>query len=87
MTRATTQTRDTASGLSPAVPGSPRTASERGPESVHIVVGHSLLIRTPSRVKRILTGNPAVIESVLTSPAGTGDHRQGAWGQQSDAVG
>jgi len=32
------------------------------------MVGHSLLIRTPSRVKRILTGNPAVIESVLTSP-------------------
>jgi pilus assembly protein CpaC len=32
------------------------------------VVGHSLLIHTPSRVKRILTGNPAVIESVVTSP-------------------
>lgn len=40
-----------------------------GPENIHIVVGHSLLIRTPSRVKRILTGNPAVIESVVTSPA------------------
>ncbi len=40
-----------------------------GTESVHIVVGHSLLIHTPSRVKRILTGNPAVIESVVTSPA------------------
>ena len=32
------------------------------------MVGHSLLIRTPSRVKRILTGNPTVIESVMTSP-------------------
>ncbi len=41
----------------------------QGPENIHIVVGHSLLIRTPSRVKRILTGNPAVIESVVTSPA------------------
>ncbi|HLI62561.1 MAG TPA: pilus assembly protein N-terminal domain-containing protein [Terriglobales bacterium] len=41
---------------------------EQGPESVHIVVGHSLLIRTQNRVKRILTGNPAVIESVVTSP-------------------
>jgi len=40
-----------------------------GPEAVHIVVGHSLLIHTPSRVKRILTGNPEVIESVVTSPA------------------
>ncbi len=42
--------------------------SEQSPESLHVMVGHSLLIRTPSRVKRILTGNPAVIESVLTSP-------------------
>src|ERR1019366_5764326 len=50
---------------SEAVPGQ---RSEQGPESVHIVVGHSILIRTPSRIKRILTGNPAVIESVLTSP-------------------
>lgn len=40
-----------------------------GPENIHIVVGHSLLIRTPGRVRRILTGNPAVIESVVTSPA------------------
>jgi pilus assembly protein CpaC len=31
-------------------------------------VGHSLLIRTQSRVKRILTGNPSVLESVMTSP-------------------
>jgi len=40
---------------------------EQGPESVHIMVGHSLLIRTPTRVRRVLTGNPAVIETVLTS--------------------
>jgi len=37
-------------------------------EALHVVVGHSLVIRTPSRVKRVLTGNPTVIESVLTSP-------------------
>jgi pilus assembly protein CpaC len=39
------------------------------PETVHIIVGHSLLVHTPSRIKRILTGNPDVIESVVTSPA------------------
>ncbi len=44
-------------------------SSEQGPQNVHIVVGHSLLIHTPSRVKRILTGNPAVIESVVTAPS------------------
>lgn len=49
--------------------GQPSLASEQGPGTVHIVVGHSLLIHTPSRVKRILTGNPNVIESVVTSPA------------------
>jgi len=46
----------------------PSQAGDQGPETVHVVVGHSLLIRTHSRVKRILTGNPKVIESVLTSP-------------------
>jgi pilus assembly protein CpaC len=45
-----------------------RQESDQTAQALHIVVGHSLLIRTPSRVKRILTGNPAVIESVLTSP-------------------
>lgn len=50
----------------PGVAPSPQ--GEQGPESVHILVGHSLLVRTTARVKRILTGNPAVIESVLTSP-------------------
>ena len=35
---------------------------------MHIVVGHSLVLRTSSRVKRILTGNPSVIESVMASP-------------------
>jgi pilus assembly protein CpaC len=39
------------------------------PETVHIIVGHSLLVHTPGRIKRILTGNPDVIESVVTSPA------------------
>ena len=49
--------------------GQPGQPSQEGTQTVHIVVGHSLLIHTPSRVKRILTGNPAVIESVVTSPA------------------
>ena len=49
-------------------PPPPSALAEQGPETLHLVVGHSLLIRTPSRVKRILTGNPNVIETVLTSP-------------------
>ncbi len=46
----------------------PAPGMAQGPESVHIMVGHSLLIHTGSRIKRVLTGNPAVIESVPTSP-------------------
>jgi pilus assembly protein CpaC len=42
--------------------------AQQGPETVHIAVGHSLVIRTQSRVKRVLIGNPAVVESVVTSP-------------------
>lgn len=41
---------------------------EHVPETVHMLVGHSLLIHSQSRVKRMLTGNPTVIDAVLTSP-------------------
>jgi pilus assembly protein CpaC len=53
---------------SPQPQSAPASPSEEGPETVHVMVGHSLLIHTPTRIKRILTGNPAVIESVLTDP-------------------
>jgi pilus assembly protein CpaC len=46
----------------------PAPLAEQGPENIHIVVGHSLLVRTSVRIRRVLTGNPTVIESVLTSP-------------------
>ena len=55
---------------SPALSASspPNAPADQGPETLRIVVGHSLVVRTPSRIKRILTGNPAVLESVMTSP-------------------
>ena len=57
-----------AQGSAQQPPGATSQEGEPGAETLHVVVGHSMLIRTTSRVKRILTGNPAVIESVLTSP-------------------
>ena len=60
------KTSQAATSQQPATPAAAQ--AEQGPEAFHVVVGHSLVIRTPSRVKRVLTGNPAVIESVLTSP-------------------
>lgn len=35
---------------------------------VHILVGHSLVIKTESRLKRILIGNPGVLTSTTTAP-------------------
>ena len=58
---------DQAPASTPPPQAAPQQQGE-GPESVHVIVGHSLLIRTPTRIRRVLTGNPAVIESVLTSP-------------------
>lgn len=50
-------------------PPSAAEPAEQGPESLHVVVGHSVLVRTASRLKKILTGNPSVIETVMTSPS------------------
>lgn len=38
------------------------------PETLRILVGHSVVVRTQSRIKRVLTGDPTVLESVPTSP-------------------
>lgn len=37
-------------------------------EVVHILVGHSVVIRTESRLKRILVGSPTVLTTTTTSP-------------------
>ena len=64
---ATVQPPPAAQNVQPPPPaGAP---AEQGPESLHVVVGHSVLLRTPSRLRKILTGNPSVIETVLTSPS------------------
>ena len=37
-------------------------------QPLHILVGKSVVINLPSRLKRVLTSNPAVIEALVTSP-------------------
>jgi pilus assembly protein CpaC len=39
-----------------------------GNQVLHILVGHSVLIRTDSRLRRVLVGNPAVITTATTAP-------------------
>jgi pilus assembly protein CpaC len=64
-----TSTRQAPTAPVAALPsGQSEAAIEPNPNTVHLGVGHSLLIRTQSRVKRILTGNPTAIDAVITSP-------------------
>src|SRR4051812_11268268 len=37
-------------------------------QEVHLLVGHSIVLRTDSRLKRVLVGNPAVLTTSTTSP-------------------
>ncbi len=39
-----------------------------GNQVVHILVGHSVVIRTDPRLTRVLVGNPAVVNTTTTSP-------------------
>src|ERR1051326_2917263 len=44
------------------------TAAEANSEVVHILVGHSGLIRTDPRLQRVLVGNPGVVTTATTAP-------------------
>jgi len=37
-------------------------------QTLHILVGHSVVIRTEARLRRVLVGNPAVVTTQTTSP-------------------
>src|SRR5438105_8784356 len=39
-----------------------------GNEVVHVLVGHSVVVRTESRIKRVLVGNPAAVTTATTAP-------------------
>src|SRR5580704_14496367 len=38
-------------------------------QSLHILVGQSIFIETPSRLKRVYVSNPAVVDSFTSSPS------------------
>ena len=54
----------------PAEPVVPQTApaENAGNQVLHILVGHSVLIRTDPRLQRVLVGNPAVVTTATTAP-------------------
>src|SRR4051812_35209010 len=62
-----------ATGQEPAASSS-TTATERtgATQTVHILVGHSVVLRTDSKLKRVLVGNPAVVSTTTTAPSELG---------------
>ena len=63
----------TAAGLAqqqpPAAPEpSANNQSADASQAVHILTGHAIVVRTDSRLKRVLVGNPAVVSTSTTAP-------------------
>jgi pilus assembly protein CpaC len=52
----------------PAAQQQPVPAESVGNQVLHILVGHSVVIRTDPRLQRVLVGNPAVVTTATTSP-------------------
>ena len=55
----------------PAAPAAKPAASNENAEAsqvVHILAGHTIVVRTDSRLKRVLVGNPAVVSTSTTAP-------------------
>jgi len=46
----------------------PAPAENLGNQVLHILVGHSVVIRTEPRLQRVLVGNPAVVTTATTAP-------------------
>lgn len=49
-------------------PAAQTAQSFAGNQVLHILVGHSVVIRTDARLRRVLVGNPAVVATVTTAP-------------------
>jgi pilus assembly protein CpaC len=49
-------------------PAQQGTESFAGNQVLHILVGHSVVVRTQARLRRVLVGNPAVVTTANTAP-------------------
>ena len=58
----------------PRVPGAARSGQQSGqqsgevPQALHLLVGRSLVITSPSRIKRVSLADPAIAEAIVVSP-------------------
>jgi len=60
--------KDAAAASQPGGPMDQASQSFAGNQVLHILVGHSVVIRTQARLRRVLVGNPAVVTTATTSP-------------------
>ena len=61
-------------------------SSREKAQILHVVLGRSVFIDTPDRLRRIYISNPAVIDSMTPTPHQLGCYGEGRWHQQSGSV-
>jgi Flp pilus assembly secretin CpaC len=47
----------------------PAEQAQEAPEALHVMVGRSLVINTPTRLKRVSIADPAIADAVIVSPS------------------
>jgi pilus assembly protein CpaC len=55
-------------GSSPAAQQQPAGQASEGPQSLHLMVGRSLVITSPTRIKRVSLADPSIAEAIVVSP-------------------
>jgi pilus assembly protein CpaC len=50
------------------LPTQPAAAESEGPQTLHLLVGRSLVITSPTRIKRVSLADPAIAEAIVVSP-------------------
>lgn len=65
----TAQAAQTAPEANPAQAAADAAAQEsQGPQTLHVLVGHSILITSPMRVKRVSIADPKIAEAIVVTP-------------------
>ncbi|MGC2282233.1 MAG: pilus assembly protein N-terminal domain-containing protein [Candidatus Acidiferrales bacterium] len=49
-------------------PTQPAAAESEGPQTLHLLVGRSLVITSPTKIKRVSLADPAIAEAIVVSP-------------------
>ncbi len=50
------------------MPAQPAAAESEGPQTLHLLVGRSLVITSPTKIKRVSLADPTIAEAIVVSP-------------------